>query len=44
MKVGISENLLVYLDYLKPFEDIRKPLGFPMFSGGMDKQHRAVMG
>ena len=28
--------------YLPP-ENIRKPLGFLMFSGGIDKQHRAVM-
>ena len=26
-----------------PSENIRKPLGFLMFSGGIDKQHRAVM-
>ena len=27
-----------------PPENIRKPLGFLMFSGGIEKQHRAVMG
>ena len=27
-----------------PPENIRKPLGFLMFSGGIDKQHQAVMG
>ena len=27
-----------------PLENIRKPLGFLMFSGGIEKQHRAVMG
>ena len=27
-----------------PPENIRKPLGFLMFSGGMEKQHCAVMG
>ena len=25
-------------------ENIRKPLGFLIFSGGIEKQHRAVMG
>ena len=25
-------------------ENVRKPLGFLMFSGGIEKQHRAVMG
>ena len=25
-------------------ENIRKPLGFLMFSGGVEKQHQAVMG
>ena len=25
------------------FENIRKPLGSRMFSGGLEKQHRAVM-
>ena len=27
-----------------PPENIRKPLGFLMISGGIEKQHRAVMG
>ena len=27
-----------------PLENIKKPKGFLMFSGGIDKQHRAVMG
>ena len=27
-----------------PPENIRKPKGFLVFSGGIDKQHRAVMG
>ena len=27
-----------------PPENIRKALGFPMFSGGIEKQHRTVMG
>ena len=27
-----------------PPENIRKPLGFLIFLGGIDKQHRAVMG
>ena len=27
-----------------PPENIRKPKGFLMFSGGIEKQHRAVMG
>ena len=27
-----------------PPENIRKPNGFLMFSGGIEKQHRAVMG
>ena len=27
-----------------PPESIRKPKGFLIFSGGVDKQHRAVMG
>ena len=27
-----------------PLEKIRKPLAFLMFSGGIDKQHRAAMG
>ena len=26
-----------------PPENIRNPLGFLMFSGGLEKQHRAVM-
>ena len=26
-----------------PPENIRKPKGFMIFSGGIDKQHRAVM-
>ena len=27
-----------------PSENIRKPLGFLMFSGGIEEQHRALMG
>ena len=27
-----------------PPENIKKPKGFLMFSGGIEKQHRAVMG
>ena len=27
-----------------PPENIRKPKGFLLFSGGIDKQHQAVMG
>ena len=27
-----------------PPKNIRKPLGFMLFSGGIEKQHRAVMG
>ena len=27
-----------------PAENIRKPKGFLMFSGGIEKQHRVVMG
>ena len=30
--------------FLYPPENIRKPKGFLMFSGGIEKQHRAVMG
>ena len=28
--------------YLYPLKNIRKPLGFLMFSGGIDKKHLAV--
>ena len=35
-----SPVLLIYI----PPEIIRKPLGLLMFLGGIDKQHRAVMG
>ena len=40
----------VYLTHYSPVlliytsEKVRKPLGFLMFSGGIDKQHQAVMG
>ena len=30
--------------FLYPPQNIRKPLGFLMFSGVIEKQHRAVMG
>ena len=30
--------------YLYPPESVRKPLDFLMFSGSIDKQHRAVIG
>ena len=29
--------------HLYPLENIRKPKGFMMFSGGIDKQNRAAM-
>ena len=35
---------LLQPDVAIPPENIRKPSGFLMFSGGIDKQHRAAMG
>ena len=39
-----SPVLLFYIYPLKTLENIRKLLGFLMFLGGIEKQHRAVMG
>ena len=40
-----SPLLLFYAPWKRlPSENIRKPLGLLMFSGGIEKQHRTVMG
>ena len=42
-----SESHLTHYSPVLPFYtpvNIKKPKGFPMFSGGIEKQHRAVMG
>ena len=37
-------NIAARFCFSIPREDIRKPKGFLMFSGGIEKQHWAVMG
>ena len=48
MQLGLNDltDLTHYSSVLIsiPPENIRKPLGFLVFSGGIEKQHRAVMG
>ena len=39
--VDMTHYSPVFLSY--PPKNIRKPLGFLMFSGGTEKQHRAVI-
>ena len=39
----MSQALTARCCFSIPPENIRKPLGFLMFSGGIKKQHRAVM-
>ena len=41
--INIIDSLQPGVTYLYPPENIRKPLGFLMFSGGIENQHRAVM-
>ena len=42
--LGAFNPLQLGIAFLYSFENIRKPLSSLMFSGGIEKQHRAVMG
>ena len=42
--VGVGNNAINPLEFGVAYLYLKKPLGFLMFSGGIDKQHRAVMG
>ena len=47
MKIGVVASfnpLQPGAAFLYPPDNIRKPLGFLVFSGSMEKQHRAAMG
>ena len=42
--VGVGNNAITPLEFGVAYLYLKKPLGFLMFSGGIDKQHRDVMG